>query len=57
MQKDYVIQAVRTPPKEEQKEDISPLKLASIDEEWITTHASQVAQYELMKGVGGIQGK
>ncbi|KFP92836.1 Protein odr-4 [Haliaeetus albicilla] len=44
-QRDYVIQAVRTPPKEEQKEDnISPSKLASIDEEWITTHASQVAQ-------------
>ncbi|KFP68928.1 Protein odr-4 [Cariama cristata] len=44
-QRDYVIWAVRTPPKEEQKEDsISPSKLASIDEEWITTHASQVAQ-------------
>ncbi|KFM05194.1 Protein odr-4 [Aptenodytes forsteri] len=45
LQRDYVIWAVRTPPKEEQKEDgISPSKLASIDEEWITTHASQVAQ-------------
>ncbi|XP_062462240.1 protein odr-4 homolog [Pezoporus occidentalis] len=44
MQKDYVIQAVRTPPKEEQKEDLSPSKLASIDEEWITTHASQVSR-------------
>ncbi|KAM9619610.1 protein odr-4 homolog isoform 2-T5 [Morphnus guianensis] len=44
-QRDYVIQAVRTPPKEEQKEDnISPSKLASIDEEWITTHASQVSR-------------
>ncbi|XP_009960499.1 PREDICTED: protein odr-4 homolog isoform X4 [Leptosomus discolor] len=42
-QRDYVIRAVRTPPKEEQKEDrISPSKLASIDEEWITTHASQL---------------
>ncbi|XP_065530301.1 protein odr-4 homolog [Lathamus discolor] len=44
VQKDYVIQAVRTPPKEEQKEDINPSKLASIDEEWITTHASQVSR-------------
>ncbi|XP_009706399.1 PREDICTED: protein odr-4 homolog isoform X1 [Cariama cristata] len=44
-QRDYVIWAVRTPPKEEQKEDsISPSKLASIDEEWITTHASQVSR-------------
>ncbi|KAF1421380.1 hypothetical protein FQV23_0003957, partial [Spheniscus humboldti] len=44
-QRDYVIRAVRTPPKEEQKEDsISPSKLASIDEEWITTHASQVSR-------------
>ncbi|XP_061201726.1 protein odr-4 homolog isoform X2 [Neopsephotus bourkii] len=44
VQKDYIIQAVRTPPKEEQKEDISPSKLASIDEEWITAHASQVSR-------------
>ncbi|XP_075363935.1 protein odr-4 homolog isoform X3 [Mycteria americana] len=44
-QRDYIIRAVRTPPKEEQKEDnISPSKLASIDEEWITTHASQVSR-------------
>ncbi|NWS55505.1 ODR4 protein, partial [Chunga burmeisteri] len=44
-QRDYVIWAVRTPPKEEQKEDsISPSKLASVDEEWITTHASQVSR-------------
>ncbi|KAM6327557.1 protein odr-4 homolog isoform 2-T3 [Podargus strigoides] len=44
-QRDYVIRAVRTPPKEEQREDnISPSKLASIDEEWITTHASQVSR-------------
>ncbi|KAM9544318.1 protein odr-4 homolog isoform 1-T2 [Guaruba guarouba] len=44
MQKDYIIQAVRTPPKEEQKEVINPSKLESIDEEWITTHASQVSR-------------
>ncbi|NWW93158.1 ODR4 protein, partial [Rhynochetos jubatus] len=44
-QRDYVIRAVRTPPKEEQKEDsISPSKLASIDDEWITTHATQVSR-------------
>ncbi|XP_010128717.1 PREDICTED: protein odr-4 homolog [Chlamydotis macqueenii] len=44
-QRDYVIRAIRTPPKEEQKEDnISPSKLASIDEEWITTHATQVSR-------------
>ncbi|NXF97884.1 ODR4 protein, partial [Eubucco bourcierii] len=45
LQRDYVIRAVRTPPKEEQKEDnISHSNLASIDEEWITTHASQVSR-------------
>ncbi|NXW62674.1 ODR4 protein, partial [Eurystomus gularis] len=44
-QKDYVIRAVRTPPKEEQREDgIGAPKLSSIDEEWITTHASQVSR-------------
>ncbi|NXI64096.1 ODR4 protein, partial [Anseranas semipalmata] len=44
-QRDYVIRAVRTPPKEEQKEgNTSPSKLESIDEEWVTAHASQVAQ-------------
>ncbi|KAM6343465.1 protein odr-4 homolog isoform 4-T14 [Alca torda] len=43
-QRDYVIRAVRTPPKEEQKEEDIPSKLASIDEEWITTHASQVSR-------------
>ncbi|NWR75470.1 ODR4 protein, partial [Centropus unirufus] len=43
-QRDYVIRAVRTPPKEEQKEDAPSPKLASIDEEWITTHASQVSR-------------
>lgn len=44
-QRDYVIRAVRTPPKEEQKEgNTSPSKLESIDEEWITAHASQVSR-------------
>ncbi|NXI40815.1 ODR4 protein, partial [Galbula dea] len=43
-QRDYVIWAVRTPPKEEQKEDSRPSTLASIDEEWITAHASQVSR-------------
>ncbi|NWT42731.1 ODR4 protein, partial [Chroicocephalus maculipennis] len=43
-QRDYVIRAVRTPPKEEQKEESIPSKLASVDEEWITTHASQVSR-------------
>ncbi|KFP08114.1 Protein odr-4 [Calypte anna] len=44
-QRDYVIRAVRTPPKEEQKEEsISSPRLASVDEEWITTHASQVSR-------------
>ncbi|NXC50532.1 ODR4 protein, partial [Penelope pileata] len=44
-QRDYVIRAVRTPPKEEQKEgNTCPSKLESIDEEWITAHASQVSR-------------
>ncbi|XP_068809689.1 protein odr-4 homolog isoform X2 [Struthio camelus] len=44
-QRDYVIRAVRTPPKEEQNEvNVNPSKLASIDEEWITAHASQVSR-------------
>ncbi|NWW99198.1 ODR4 protein, partial [Caloenas nicobarica] len=43
-QRDYVIRAVRTPPKEEQEDNVSPAKLASLDEEWITTHASQVSR-------------
>ncbi|KFO88689.1 Protein odr-4 [Buceros rhinoceros silvestris] len=44
-QRDYIIRAVRTPPKEEQKENaVSPSKLLSVDEEWITTHASQVSR-------------
>ncbi|OXB56884.1 hypothetical protein ASZ78_013392, partial [Callipepla squamata] len=44
-QRDYIIRAVRTPPKEEQKEsNTSPSKLDSIDEEWITAHASQISR-------------
>ncbi|XP_015725363.1 protein odr-4 homolog [Coturnix japonica] len=44
-QRDYIIRAARTPPKEEQKEgDASPSKLDSIDEEWITAHASQISR-------------
>ncbi|KAL9846322.1 protein odr-4 homolog isoform 4-T5 [Geothlypis trichas] len=45
-QRDYVIRAVRTPPKEQQQqeESLGPPKLASLDEEWITTHASQVSR-------------
>ncbi|XP_017939328.1 protein odr-4 homolog isoform X2 [Manacus vitellinus] len=43
-QRDYVIRAVRTPPKDQHKEQNSPPKLASLDEEWITTHASQVSR-------------
>ncbi|XP_017690450.1 PREDICTED: protein odr-4 homolog isoform X3 [Lepidothrix coronata] len=43
-QRDYVIRAVRTPPKDQHEEQNSPPKLASLDEEWITTHASQVSR-------------
>ncbi|KYO24212.1 odr-4-like protein [Alligator mississippiensis] len=43
-QRDYVILAVRTPPKEEQNETYCPTKLTDIDEEWVTTHASQVSR-------------
>ncbi|XP_062437764.1 protein odr-4 homolog isoform X2 [Rhea pennata] len=44
-QRDYVIRAVRTPPNEEQNEiNLNPSKLASIDEEWVTAHASQVSR-------------
>ncbi|XP_032552529.1 protein odr-4 homolog isoform X2 [Chiroxiphia lanceolata] len=43
-QRDYVIRAVRTPPKDQHKEQNIPPKLASLDEEWITTHASQVSR-------------
>ncbi|XP_064520134.1 protein odr-4 homolog isoform X1 [Pseudopipra pipra] len=43
-QRDYVIRAVRTPPKDQHTEQNIPPKLASLDEEWITTHASQVSR-------------
>lgn len=44
-QRDYIIRAARTPPKEEQKEgNTSPSKLDSIDEEWFTAHASQISR-------------
>ncbi|NWV01099.1 ODR4 protein, partial [Upupa epops] len=44
-QRDYVILAVRTPPKEDLKEDgVSPSKLLTVDEEWVMTHATQVSR-------------
>ncbi|XP_062961503.1 protein odr-4 homolog [Cynocephalus volans] len=45
-QKDYVILATRTPPKEEQKENLKHPKpnLDSLDEEWAAEHASQVSR-------------
>ncbi|NXU89866.1 ODR4 protein, partial [Xiphorhynchus elegans] len=44
-QRDYVVRAVRTPPRDQHKEEnISPPKLAALDEEWVTTHASQVSR-------------
>uniref|UniRef100_A0A8B9XZC1 Protein odr-4 homolog n=1 Tax=Bos mutus grunniens TaxID=30521 RepID=A0A8B9XZC1_BOSMU len=45
-QKDYVILATRTPPKEEQNESPthSKAKLDNLDEEWATEHAHQVSR-------------
>ncbi|NXP19459.1 ODR4 protein, partial [Scytalopus superciliaris] len=44
-QRDYVLRAVRTPPREQHGEqDTGPPRVASLDEEWITTHASQVSR-------------
>ncbi|XP_037681084.1 protein odr-4 homolog [Choloepus didactylus] len=45
-QKDYVILATRTPPKEEQKENLKHPKAKSdnLDEEWVTEHANQVSR-------------
>ncbi|XP_032322371.1 protein odr-4 homolog isoform X2 [Camelus ferus] len=45
-QKDYVILATRTPPKEEQSESPkhSKAKLDNLDEEWATEHANQVSR-------------
>ncbi|NXG20637.1 ODR4 protein, partial [Grallaria varia] len=45
LQRDYVLRAVRTPPRDRHEgDDGSPPKVASLDEEWITTHASQVSR-------------
>ncbi|KFP70986.1 PREDICTED: protein odr-4 homolog [Acanthisitta chloris] len=45
LQRDYIIRAVRTPSRDLQQEgSSSPPNLASLDEEWITTHASQVSR-------------
>uniref|UniRef100_A0A8C6GXP1 Protein odr-4 homolog n=1 Tax=Mus spicilegus TaxID=10103 RepID=A0A8C6GXP1_MUSSI len=45
-QKDYVILATRTPPKEEQNDNVKQprAKLDNLDEEWATEHASQVSR-------------
>lgn len=45
-QKDYVILASRTPPKEEQNENPKHPKaqLDNVDEEWATEHANQVSR-------------
>ncbi|KAI5939635.1 Protein odr-4 [Manis javanica] len=45
-QKDYVILATRTPPKEEQDENLKHPKanLNDLDEEWATEHANQVSR-------------
>ncbi|MBZ3871685.1 Protein odr-4-like protein [Sciurus carolinensis] len=45
-QKDYVILATRTPPKEEQDENLKhpKAKLDNLDEEWATEHANQVSR-------------
>ncbi|KAM9613512.1 protein odr-4 homolog isoform 2-T3 [Trichechus inunguis] len=45
-QKDYVILATRTPPKEEQNESLKHPKdkMDNLDEEWVTEHANQVSR-------------
>lgn len=45
-QKDYVILATRTPPKEEQNENLKhpKTKLDNLDEEWAAEHAHQVSR-------------
>ncbi|KAM5238147.1 protein odr-4 homolog isoform 2-T2 [Ctenodactylus gundi] len=45
-QKDYVILATRTPPKEEQNENLKQptAKLENLDEEWATEHAHQASR-------------
>ncbi|KAJ7332339.1 hypothetical protein JRQ81_014519 [Phrynocephalus forsythii] len=44
--RDYVLLAIRTPPKEEGRENSANYHsdLSNIDEEWITAHASQVSR-------------
>uniref|UniRef100_K7G0E1 Protein odr-4 homolog n=1 Tax=Pelodiscus sinensis TaxID=13735 RepID=K7G0E1_PELSI len=46
LQRDYVILAIRTPPREEQNESNKNHhpQLADIDEEWVTAHASQLSR-------------
>ncbi|KAF6075361.1 odr-4 GPCR localization factor-like protein [Phyllostomus discolor] len=45
-QKDYVVLATRTPPREEKNENLRPPgdKLDDVDEEWATEHAKQVSR-------------
>ncbi|XP_035871830.1 protein odr-4 homolog isoform X2 [Phyllostomus discolor] len=45
-QKDYVVLATRTPPREEKNENLRPPgdKLDDMDEEWATEHAKQVSR-------------
>lgn len=45
-QKDYVILATRTPPKEEDNENLKHpnCKLDTLDEEWYTEHVSKVSR-------------
>uniref|UniRef100_A0A4X2KSR8 Protein odr-4 homolog n=1 Tax=Vombatus ursinus TaxID=29139 RepID=A0A4X2KSR8_VOMUR len=45
-QRDYVVLATRTPPREEQNKDTrsSQSPLDDLDEEWITAHANQVSR-------------
>ncbi|XP_024408291.2 protein odr-4 homolog [Desmodus rotundus] len=45
-QKDYVVLATRTPPREENNENLRPPrdKLDDMDEEWATEHAKQVSR-------------
>uniref|UniRef100_A0A2I3M5G8 Protein odr-4 homolog n=1 Tax=Papio anubis TaxID=9555 RepID=A0A2I3M5G8_PAPAN len=51
-QKDYVILATRTPPKEEQSENLKhpKAKLDNLDEEWATEHAYQL-MYAVEKSI------
>ncbi|XP_061490010.1 protein odr-4 homolog isoform X2 [Rhineura floridana] len=44
-QRDYIVLAIRTPPKEESKSNtIHRSDLSNIDEEWTTAHANQVSR-------------